>query len=407
MCSCFVESYVIQHSVFGGRMVKVGVIGVGCSKFGVRRDATLQEVAFEAVREAMRDAGVTREDVELSVVGTAGTRSYELMPAVPVNEYCGFAGKGALRVEAACASGSAAVYAAYSSIKAGVVDVAIAIGCEKMTEVDTATSLAVGGRAGSYLWEFHQYGTTFPGHYAMHATAHMAAYGTTERQMAMVAVKNHRNAARNPKAHFQREVTVEEVLSSRYVAYPLRLFDCSPISDGAAAAVLASERRVRELGAESPVWISGVGYSGDTANLSRRKYYGGLKASVEAARMAYRMAGIEDPLRQLDVASVHDCFTIAEIMAYEDLGFCRKGEGGRFVEEGESDLGGSLPVNTFGGLKAKGHPLGATGVAMVYEVVKQLRGEAGSLQVDLKSYRGLTHNIGGTGHFGWVFILEV
>nr|MDO8063082.1 hypothetical protein [Candidatus Freyrarchaeum guaymaensis] len=185
------------------------------------------------------------------------------------------------------------------------------------------------------------------------------------------------------------------------------LFDCSPISDGAAAAVLASERRVRELGAESPVWISGVGYSGDTANLSRRKYYGGLKASVEAARMAYRMAGIEDPLRQLDVASVHDCFTIAEIMAYEDLGFCRKGEGGRFVEEGESDLGGSLPVNTFGGLKAKGHPLGATGVAMVYEVVKQLRGEAGSLQVDLKSYRGLTHNIGGTGHFGWVFILEV
>ncbi|MEM2712811.1 MAG: beta-ketoacyl synthase N-terminal-like domain-containing protein, partial [Candidatus Jordarchaeales archaeon] len=185
--------------------MRVGVIGVGCSKFGVRRDVTLQEIAFEAVKEAVVDAGVSREDIELSVVGTAGTRSYELMPAVPVNEYCGFAGRGPLRVEAACATGSAAVYAAYSSIKAGLVDVAIAIGCEKMTEVDTATSLAVGGRGGSYLWEFHQYGTTFPGHYAMHASAHMARYGTTEKQMAMVAVKNHRNAARNPKAHFQKE----------------------------------------------------------------------------------------------------------------------------------------------------------------------------------------------------------
>ncbi|MBS7246732.1 MAG: thiolase domain-containing protein [Candidatus Jordarchaeales archaeon] len=387
--------------------MRVGVIGVGCSKFGVRRDVTLQEIAFEAVKEAVVDAGVSREDIELSVVGTAGTRSYELMPAVPVNEYCGFAGRGPLRVEAACATGSAAVYAAYSSIKAGLVDVAIAIGCEKMTEVDTATSLAVGGRGGSYLWEFHQYGTTFPGHYAMHASAHMARYGTTEKQMAMVAVKNHRNAARNPKAHFQKEVTLEEALASSYVAYPLRLFDCSPISDGAAAAILASEKKIKELGVDNPVWISGVGYSSDTANLSRRKDYGGLMATVAASRMAYKMAGIDNPLKQLDVASVHDCFTIAEIMAYEDLGFCRKGEGGRFIEDGGPDFGGHIPVNTFGGLKAKGHPLGATGVAMVYEVVKQLREEAGSLQVDLKNYRGLTHNIGGTGHFGWVFVFEV
>jgi|Deesub1362A_J573_1020465.scaffolds.fasta_scaffold00773_5 acetyl-CoA C-acetyltransferase len=390
-----------------GSETRVGIIGVGCTKFGVRDDATIQEIAFEAVREALQDAGVTREDIQLSVVGTAGTRSYELMPAVPINEYCGFAGKGPIRVEAACATGSAAVYTAYTSIRAGIADLAVAIGFEKMNEVDTPTSLAVGGRSGSYLWEFHQYGTTFPGYYAMLAAAHMARYGTTDKQMAMVAVKNHRNAAKNPKAQFRKEITLEKAVGSRYVAYPLRLFDCSPISDGAAAAVLASEEKIKELGIDNVVWIEGVGYSSDTANMPKRADYAGLKASVEASQMAYRMAGIDDPLKQIDVAALHDCFTIAEIMAYEDLGFCRKGEGGKFIEEGESDFGGKLPVNTFGGLKAKGHPLGATGVAMIYEIVKQLREEAGDLQAELKNYKGLTHNIGGTGHFGWVYILGV
>ncbi len=388
--------------------MRVGIVGVGCSKFGVRDDVTLQELAFEAVKEAVEDAGISKEDIEMSVVGTAGTRSYELMPAVPINEYCGFAGKGPIRVEAACATGSAAVYTAYTTIKSGIADVVIAIGIEKMNEVDTPTSLAVGGRSGSYLWEFHQYGTTFPGYYAMHASAHMARYGTTEKQLAMVAVKNHRNAAKNPKAQFQKEITLEKALSSRYVAYPLRLFDCSAITDGSAAAILMSEEKIKEFGLkDQAVWIEGVGYSSDTANLTKRIDYVGLKATVEASRMAYKMAKIDDPVKQLDVAALHDCFTIAEIMAYEDLGFCKKGEGGKFVENGDSDFGGKIPVNTFGGLKAKGHPLGATGIGMVYEIVKQLRGEAGELQVDLKNYKGLTHNIGGTGHFGWVFILGV
>ncbi len=388
--------------------MRVGIIGVGCSKFGVRDDVTLQELAFEAVKEAVEDAGISKEDIEMSVVGTAGTRSYELMPAVPINEYCGFAGRGPIRVEAACATGSAAVYTAYTTIKSGIADMVIAIGIEKMNEVDTPTSLAVGGRSGSYLWEFHQYGTTFPGYYAMHASAHMARYGTTEKQLALVAVKNHRNAAKNPKAQFQKEITLEKALSSRYVAYPLRLFDCSAITDGSAAAILASEEKIKELGLkDKAVWIEGVGYSSDTANLTKRVDYVGLKATVEASRMAYKMAKIDDPVKQLDVAALHDCFTIAEIMAYEDLGFCKKGEGGKFIENGDSDFGGKIPVNTFGGLKAKGHPLGATGVGMVYEIVKQLREEAGELQVDLKNYKGLTHNIGGTGHFGWVFILGV
>jgi len=383
--------------------MKVGVVGVGCSKFG-QRDVTIQELAFEAVSEALKDANVAQEDIDFSVVGCVGTRGYELMPAVVVNEYCGFAGKGPIRVEAACATGSAAVYTAYSSIKAGIADIAIAIGVEKMSEVDTATSAAIGGRAGNYLWEFHFYGTTFPAYYAMHATAHMAKYGTTEKQMALAAVKAHRNAAKNPKAHFQKEITVEDVLNSRMITYPLKLYDCSPIGDGASAAILASEKAVKEYGFD-PIWIESVGYSSDTSNMSMRESYVGLKATRMAAEIAYKGAKIEDPLKSFDLATVHDCFTIAEIMAYEDLGFCKKGEGGKFVENGDSDFGGKIPVNTFGGLKAKGHPLAATGVAMVYEVVKQLREEAGSLQVDLKHYRALTHNVGGTGHFCWVFIL--
>ncbi|MEM4540391.1 MAG: thiolase domain-containing protein [Archaeoglobaceae archaeon] len=383
--------------------MKVGVVGVGCSKFG-QRDITIQELAFEAVSEALKDAQLSQEDIEMSVVGCVGTRGYELMPAVVVNEYCGFAGKGPIRVEAACATGSAAVYTAYSSIKAGIADIAIAIGVEKMSEVDTATSAAIGGRAGNYLWEFHFYGTTFPAYYAMHATAHMAKFGTTEKQMALVAVKAHRNAAKNPKAHFQKEITVEDVLKSRMITYPLKLYDCSPIGDGASAAILASEKAVKEHGFD-PVWIESVGYSSDTSNMSMRESYVGLKATRMAAEMAYKGAKITEPLNSFDLATVHDCFTIAEIMAYEDLGFCKKGEGGKFIENGESDFGGKIPVNTFGGLKAKGHPLAATGVAMVYEVVKQLREEAGNLQVDLKHYRALTHNVGGTGHFCWVFIL--
>ncbi|MEM2727385.1 MAG: thiolase domain-containing protein, partial [Archaeoglobaceae archaeon] len=327
--------------------MKVGVVGVGCSKFG-QRDVTIQELAFEAVSEALIDAQLSQEDIEMSVVGCVGTRGYELMPAVVVNEYCGFAGKGPIRVEAACATGSAAVYTAYSSIKAGIADIAIAIGVEKMSEVDTATSAAIGGRAGNYLWEFHFYGTTFPAYYAMHATAHMAKFGTTEKQMALTAVKAHRNAAKNPKAHFQKEISVEDVLKSRMITYPLKLYDCSPIGDGASAVILASEKAVKEHSFD-PVWIESVGYSSDTSNMSMRESYVGLKATRMAAEMAYKGAKITEPLNSFDLATVHDCFTIAEIMAYEDLGFCKKGEGGKFIENGESDFGGKIPVNTFGG----------------------------------------------------------
>ncbi|KUO90455.1 MAG: acetyl-CoA acetyltransferase [Pyrobaculum sp. OCT_11] len=385
-------------------MRRVAVVGAGMSAFGVRNDATIQELVWEAVREALDDSGLEQKDIELSVVGTVNTRGYELMPAVVVNEYSGLTGRGPVRVEAACATGSAALWTAYSAVASGQVDVAIAIGVEKMNEVDTATSLAVGGRAGNYLWEFHMYGTTFPAYYAFYATAHMQKFGTTEEQMAMVAVKNHRYASRNPKAHFQFEVTLEEVLKSRPIAWPLKLLDCSPISDGAAAAVLASEDVARKI-TDTPVWIEAIGYSSDTSNFTRRPHYLGLEATRKAAEMAYRRSGVEP--RQVEVAEVHDCFTIAEIMAYEDLGWVEKGKGGIFIAEGQSELGGKVSVNLSGGLKAKGHPLGATGLAQIYELVKQLREERErGRQAPLRNYIALGHNVGGTGHYAYVTILR-
>ena len=386
-------------------MRRVGIVGVGQSVFGVRNDVTIQELAWEAVKEALEDAGLTQRDIEISIVGSAGTRTYELYPAVPVNEYSGFSEKGPIRVEAACATGSAALAVAYNMVASGFVDIALAVGVEKMNEVDTATSLAVGGRGGNYLWEYHFYGTTFPAYYALYATAHMARFGTTEEQLALVRVKNQKYAARNPKAQFQFEVTVEDVLKSRPIAWPLKLYDCSAITDGAAAAIVASEDVIRKLHIDTPVWIEAIGYASDTANITRREDYVSLKATRLAAQMAYKRAGIEP--RDVEVAEVHDCFTIAEIMAYEDLGFVEKGMGGKFIEEGQSDIGGKVAVNLSGGLLGKGHPLGATGLAMIYELVKQLREERErGRQAPLKKYIALAHNIGGTGHYGYVTILR-
>ena len=387
-------------------MRRVAVIGVGCSKFGVLKDLNLSELAFEAVKPAIEDSGVSSQDISLLAFGSVGGMYEEALPAVVAAEYCGLTGAGLVRCEAACASGSAAFMTAYQNVATGLSDVSMALGVEKMTEVDTPTMMELIGRAGSYLWEFHNFGITFPAYYAMYASAHMAEYGTTEEDLALVAVKNHRYGALNPKARFQKETDLDEVLSSFLVSWPLKLYDCSPICDGAAAVVLASEEKVRELGVQDPVWVSGIGYSSDTANLSKRADYLGLRASVTASRNAYKMAGVGP--EDIDVANVHDCFTIAEIMAYEDLGFCKRGEGTVMIREGMTEVGGRIPVNVDGGLKAKGHPLGATGCAMIYELTKQLRGEADrpARQVPLKNNVALAHNVGGTGHYCYVTILR-
>jgi acetyl-CoA C-acetyltransferase len=389
-------------------MRKVAIIGVGCSKFGVRNDVNVAELAFEAFKPSVEDAGITPKDIEFVAVGSTGAGAWyeELLPAVVSAEYCGLTGAGLVRCEAACASGSAAFATAYWAVASGQVEIAAALGVEKMREIDTPTMMEWIGRAGYYLWEFHNFGLTFPAYYALYATAHMARFGTTEEDLALVAVKNHKYASMNPIAHLQNRITVDDVLSSMVIAAPLKLFDCCPVSDGAASVILASEDKVKELKVDTPVWVAGIGYASGTANMSKRLDYVGLEASVAAAQKAYKMANVTP--EQLDVAVVHDCFTIAEIMAYEDLGFCKKGEGAKLIREGQTEIGGKIPVNVDGGLKAKGHPIGTTGCSMIYELTKQLREEAveKSRQVPMKNYIALAHNVGGTGHYCYVTILR-
>jgi acetyl-CoA C-acetyltransferase len=387
---------------------KVAIIGAGNSKFGNRSDVNIAELAFEAVKPSFEDAGIGTKDVEFVALGSVGSGAWyeELLPAVVTSEYCGLTGVGLVRCEAACASGSAAFQTAYSTVASGQAEIAMALGVEKMREIDTPTAMEWIGRAGYYFWEFHNFGLTFPAYYALYANAHMVKFGTTEEDLALVAVKNHKYGSMNPLAHLQNRITVNDVLSSMVIASPLKLFDCCPMTDGAASVIVASEEKVKELQIDTPVWVAGIGYSSGTANLSRRRDYVGLEASVQAAKKAYKIAGITP--NQIDFAEVHDCFTIAEIMAYEDIGLCNKGEGAKLIREGQTEIGGKIPVNVDGGLKAKGHPIGTTGCSMIYELTKQLRGEAveKGRQVPLKNYIGLAHNVGGTGHYCYVTILR-
>jgi acetyl-CoA C-acetyltransferase len=318
-------------------MSRVAIVGIGHSKFGKRTDANVAELAFESIKQAVDDAGVDKKDIKNVVVGSAGGWYEESLPAVIVNEYAGLDSVGTMRVEAACASGSAAVKSAYNSIMSGEGDVAMAVGVEKMTEVDTMTSVELIGRAGSYMWEFENYGMTFPAYYALYAVAHMNKFGTTEEDMSRVAVKAHHYGSLNPLAQFQKEITLEKALGSQVVSWPLKLYDACPLSDGSAAVILASEEAAKKL-TDTPIWIKGVGYSSDSANLSRRSDYVGLEATVEAAKRAYAMAKVTPGM--VDVADCHDCFTIAELMAYEDLGFCKKGEAPKLIREGQTEVGG-------------------------------------------------------------------
>jgi len=383
--------------------MRVAIVGTGHSRFGKRADVNVGELAFESVKQAVDEAGVDRKDIRSVAVGSAGGWCEELLPAVVVGEYAGLSGAGTMRVEAACASGSAAIKTAYNSIAAGEAEIAMAVGVEKMTEVDTPTSVELIGRAGSYVWEFENYGMTFPAYYALYAVAHMNRFGTTEEDMARVAVKAHHYGSLNPLAQFQKEITLEKAMSSQVIAWPLKLYDACPLTDGSAAVVLASEDVARKM-TDTPIWIRGMGCSSDTANLSRRDNYVGLSAAVEAGKRAYSMARVTP--QDIDVATAHDCFTIAELMAYEDLGFCKKGEAAKMIREGETELGGRIPVNLDGGLKAKGHPIGATGVSMAVEVVRQLRGDAGRRQTPIRKGIGLVHNVGGTGHYAYVTVLS-
>jgi acetyl-CoA C-acetyltransferase len=305
------------------------------------------------------------------------------------------------RVEAACASGGLALRQAVLAVASGYHDIVIAAGVEKMTDVSGGTAADALASAADREWECF-FGATFPALYAMIARLHMRRYGTTREQLSMVAVKNHHHGCLNPIAQYQMEITHEKVMKSPMVADPLHVFDCSPLTDGAAAVILAPTEMAKKY-CDTPVKILGSCQASDTLALHDRRDITTLDATVCAARTAFGQARVEPG--QIDVAEVHDCFTIAEILAIEDLGFVEKGQGGKAVEEGMTALNGKLPINTSGGLKACGHPVGATGIKQAYEITLQLRGEAKKRQID-DAEIGLTHNVGGSGGTALVHIFS-
>jgi acetyl-CoA C-acetyltransferase len=373
----------------------VSIIGAGMSKFGKHEGYFTREIFSQAASEAFSRCPRLnpKADIKAMFIGHMG-EAYEHQghTGSTIADWAGLAGVPATRTEAACASSGVALRSGIYAVLSGLADVVLVGGVEKMTHRTTAEVTEYLAMASDYPFEQWN-GITFPGLFALMATAHMHKFGTTQEQMAQVAVKNHYHGSLNPKAHMQKEITIENVMASRMVAWPLKLYDCSLITDGASCIILTKPELAKKY-TDVSVDIVGSGQASDTIGLYERKSYTSLLATKLAAKSAYDMANLKPS--DVDLAEVHDCFTYAEIMAYEDLGFCPEGRGGKMVESGESRLGGRLPVNTSGGLKAKGHPVGATGTAQTYEIYMQLTGQAGRRQVK-DAEVGLSHNVGGSG----------
>ena len=376
-------------------MRDVAVIGIGCTKFGELWDKSFRTLVVEAGEMAINDASLSGEQIDELFVGnmSAGRFVGQEHVGALIADYSGFATDHipATRVEAACASGGLAFRQAFTSVASGMADIVVAAGVEKMNDVGTEETTDVLAAAADREWEGIA-GVTFPGLYAMIARDYMNKYGLTREQLASVAVKNHDNGLHNPIAQFQNKITIDTVLNSSLVADPLRLFDCSPVTDGAAAVILCPLERAHEF-TDTPIKVLASTQASASIALHDRPDISTLDATVAAGNRAFAMSGVQRS--DIGFVEVHDCFTIAELCAIEDLGFCKKGEAGKLTEEGETALHGKIPVNTSGGLKSCGHPVGATGVKQVYEVVTQLRGDAGKRQVDAEI--GMTHNVGGTG----------
>ncbi len=400
----------------------VALIGAGMSKFGTFPDKTGRELFVEAYIDALNsvDKGIDNKDIEAMFLGNFSSDIFEGQGhnGPLMADWVGLTPKPVTRTEGACASSGVAIRAGILAIASGLHDVVCVSGMEKMTDLPTSRVTDALAAASDVSYEFPA-GATFPGLYATIATAHMKKYGTTIKQLRMVGIKNHNNGKLNPKAQFP--VTIKELMERRIaklkekgepvpswkdemdfledpvsnpiVAWPLRLYDCSPITDGAAVLFLAAEEVAKKF-TDTPIHIIGTGQGSAPFALHNRPDITSLISAREAAKMAYKMAGV-DP-KDIQVAEVHDCFTIAEIVATEDLGFFKPGEGGKAAEEGLTARDGEKPINTSGGLKSKGHPVGASGAAQAVEIWKQLRGEAGPRQVPGVEL-GLTHNVGGTG----------
>ena len=374
---------------------RVAVVGAGLIKMGELFDQSYEQMAAGAFAAAMAsvDKGFEPVQVEAAMVATQrGTLwGQEGIGGNTVPTALGIAGIPCTRIENACPSGSDAFRIGAMAVASGVHDVVLVIGVEKMRDKSTEEGLLARAASGHPVYTR---GESAPVLFAPFATRHMHEFGTTREMLALVAVKNHHNGTLDPYAHFQSEVTVDQVLKAPPVCHPLHLLDCCPQTDGAAATILVNAERAREF-TDKPVYVAGFGVATDHPYLHEKTTFTGLPATVKAAARAYAMAGIGPA--DVDLAEVHDCFTITEILDIEDLGFCEKGKGGIVSIEGETSLTGRIPVNPSGGLLAKGHPIGASGVAQLTECWWQLRGEADGRQVAIRNGFALQHNVGGRG----------
>jgi acetyl-CoA C-acetyltransferase len=386
-------------------MRRVGIIGIGMTKFGELWDKSLREIGIEAGLEAIQDAGISGDDIDAAYVGnmSSGIFTHQEHIAPMFADYAGLTRNNipATRVEAAGASGGLALRQGYLAVASGMHDIVVVGGAEKMTDVSAGEATSAMATTADQEWEAF-FGMTFPGLFAMMAKKHMADFGTTKEQMAMVAVKNHYNGSMNPKAQFRRAIKLEMAVNAPMVADPLGVFDCAAVSDGGAALILCDLEKAKGID-DNTVEIIGSGQASDTISLHARDDITCMKAASLAAKRAYKMSGIT--AKDIHVAEVHDSHTIAEIIGIEDLGFFERGKGGKGVEDGKTALDGEIPVNTSGGLKAKGHPMGATGIAQAVEIVQQLRGEAGDRQIK-DAEVGLAHSVGGSGATGVVHIFK-
>jgi acetyl-CoA C-acetyltransferase len=386
-------------------MGQVAIIGVGQSTFVRSYPGSIRELVFEGFKDAMQDAQLSTGDVDASVICSAPEYDKQRSPAGVFAEYLGLNPQPTFYVETLCSSSSTGLKLAYSLVKSGLHDVVAVIGFQKMSEISSSESQERMGRGADIQWE-SPFGTMMPAYYAMYAKAHMEKYGTTLDDLALIRVKAATYGQLNEKAVYRKPVTFEmfsdpENRMAGPVASPLRVGDCCANADGSSCVIVASEEKAKSI-SKKPVWILGVGAASTSVNLAGRDLFTGLTVAEQAAQQAYGMAGIGPA--DIDVAEVHDCFTIAEMMAYENLGFAKPGEGKELIRAKETYQEGRIPVNVDGGLLSKGHPIGATGGSQIRTIVLQLRDEAGDIQVKNPEI-GLVHNIGGVGLYGNVTIL--
>ena len=382
-------------------MQDVAIVGVGQSTFSRNCGMSIRELCYEAYKEAIEGLNLSHKDIDASIICSAPEYDKQRTAAALISEYLEFTPNPTFYVESICSSSSTGLRVGWSLIQSGLNEVVAVIGFQKMSELSSREAAERMARGDDIMFG-SPFGTTMPAGYAMYARAHMAKYGTNEEDLAVVRVKNSSYGAVNPKATYRKALSLEEILSSDVVCSPLKRYDCCANADGSSCILIASTEKAKKI-TNKPVWIVGIGMGTSELNLSARESLTSLSCAKEAARQAYQMAGLGP--EDIDVAEVHDCFTIAEILAYEDLGFVKPGEGVKLIRDRQTYIDGRFPVNVDGGLLSKGHPIGATGGSQIRTIVKQLRGEAGEVQVR-NARVGLIHNIGGVGTYANVTILR-